>query len=110
MHVRCGEVVCVICDVAPQDVAMPVQLEHESGGSRDAAQVFHALDRELEHDAVPKFVALVLRLDLDLDFVLDWFPARLTGAVDVLLGSQRHDNLSQEHVGVASQYIRCHFR
>ncbi len=69
MHVRWGEVVRAICD--PQDVAMPVQLEHVSGGSREAAQVFHALDRELEHDAAPKLVALVLRLDLELDFFLN---------------------------------------
>ncbi len=54
MHVCCGEVVCVICDVAPQDVAMPVELEHESGGSREAAQVLHALNRELVYDAAPK--------------------------------------------------------
>ncbi len=74
MQVRCGEVVCAIGDIAPQDVAMPVQLEHESGGSREAAQVLHALDHELEHDAVPKIVALVLL-------------ARLTGVVDELLSS-----------------------
>ena len=85
MHVRWGEVVCVICDVASQDVATPVQLEHESGGSREAAQLPHALDLELEHDAVPKLVALVLRLDLD--FGLDWFLVHLTGVVDALLGS-----------------------
>ena len=78
-------------------------LEHESGGSREAAQLLHALYRELEHDAVPKFVAHVLRLDLDLDFVLGWFLARLTGAVDALLGSQRHDDPSQDHGGVAGQ-------
>ncbi len=65
MHVRWGEVVCVICDIAPQEVAMPVQLEHESGGSREAAQVFHALDCELQHEAAPKLDVLVLRLDLD---------------------------------------------
>ncbi len=34
MHVRYGEVVCAICDVAPQDVVLPVELEHEGGGSR----------------------------------------------------------------------------
>ena len=102
MHVRCGEVVCVIC-VAPQDVAMLAELEHESGGSREAAQLLHALYRELEHDAAPKLVALVLNLDIDLDFVLDWFLARLTGAVDALLGSQRHDEPSQDHGGVAGQ-------
>ncbi len=103
MHVRWGEVVCAICDVAPQDVAMLAELEHESGGSREAAQVLHALDRELQHDAAPKVVALVLRLDLNLDFVFDWFLARLTGVVDELLGSQRHDEPSQSHGGVAGQ-------
>ncbi len=87
MYVRCGEVVCAICDVAPQDVAMRVELEHQSGGSREAAQVLHALDRELQHEAAPKRDVLVLRLDLDLDFDLDWFIARLTGVVDELLGS-----------------------
>ncbi len=109
MHVRCGEVVCDM-HVAPQDVAMLVGLEHESGGSREATQQLHAVDRELEHDAVPKFDALVLRLDLDLDFCLDWFLARLTGAIDAPLGSQRHDNPSQDHGGVAGQRIRRHFR
>jgi hypothetical protein len=108
MQVSCSEVVCAICDVAPQDVAMPVQLEHESGGSREAAQLLHALDRELEHDAAPKSDALVLRLDLD--FGLDWFPARLTGAVDELLGSKRLDDPSQDHGGVAGQRICRHFR
>ena len=78
---------------------MLVQLKHESGESREAAQVLHALDRELQHEAAPKLVALVLRLDLDLDFGLDWFPARLTGVVDALLGSQRHDDPSQDHGG-----------
>jgi hypothetical protein len=102
MHVRCGEVVCAI-SVAPQDVAMPVQLEHESGGTREAAQVLHALDCELQHDAAPKLVALVLRLDPDLDFGLDWLPARLTGEADALLGSQRHADSSQDHGGVAGQ-------
>ena len=87
MHVRRGEVVCAICDVAPQDVALPVQLEHESGGSREAAQLFHVLGRELQHDAAPKLDARALRLDLDLDFGLDWFLARLTGVADELLGS-----------------------
>ncbi len=85
MHVRWGEVVCAI-RVAPQDVAMPVQLEHESGGSREAAQHLHALDSELQHEAAPKFDSCVLRLDLDLDFGLDWLLARLTGVVDALLG------------------------
>ncbi len=89
MHVSCGEVVFAICDVDPQEVPMLAELEHESGGSREAAQVLHALDLELEHDAVPKFVALVLRLDLDLDFGLDWFLARLPGVVVELLGSYR---------------------
>ncbi len=103
MHVRWGEVVCAICDIAPQDVAMLVELEHESGGSREAAQVLHALDRELQHDAVPKIDVIVLRLDLDLDLGPDWFLARLTGVVDALLGSQRHDDPSQDHGGVAGQ-------
>ncbi len=103
MHVRWGEVVCAICDVAPHDVAILAVLEHESGGSREAAQHLHALDHELEHDAVPKIVALVLRLDLDLDLGLDCFLARLTGAVDALLGSQRHDDPGQDHGGVAGQ-------
>jgi hypothetical protein len=101
MHVCCGEVVCAICDVAPHDVPMLFGLEHESDGSREAAQLLHALYRELEHDAVPKFVAHVLRLDRD--FGLDWFPTRLTGEVDALLGSQRHDDPSQDHDGVAGQ-------
>ncbi len=87
MHVRWGEVVFAICDVAPQDVVMLVELEHEGGGSREAAQLLHALDRELQHDAAPKIDVLVVRLDLDLDFGLDWFPAHLTGVVDALLGS-----------------------
>ncbi len=100
MHVRCGEVVCAIC-VASQDVAMPVQLEHESGGSREAAQHLHALDRELQHGATPKLVARALRLDLD--FGLDWFLAHLTGVVDALLGLQRHDDPSQDHGAVAGQ-------
>jgi hypothetical protein len=82
MHVRWDEVVCAICDVA-----MLVELEHVSGGSREAAQLLHALGFELEHDAVPKLVARALNLDLDLDFGLDWFLARLTGDVDALLGS-----------------------
>ncbi len=103
MQARWGEVVCAICDVAPQEVAILAELEHESGGSREAAQLLHALYRELRHDAAPKFVALVLRLDLDLDFCLDWFLARLTGAIDELLGSQRHDDPSQDHGGVAGQ-------
>ncbi len=101
MHVRWGEVVCAICDVAPQEVAMLAELEHESGGSREAAQLLHALDRELVHEAAPKLVALVLRLDLD--FGLDWFLVHLTGVVDELLGSQRHDEPSQDHGGVAGQ-------
>jgi hypothetical protein len=68
MHVHWCEVVCSICDVAPQDVAMPVQLEHESGGSREAARLLHALDCERQHEAAPKLdVLVVLRLDLDLD-------------------------------------------
>ncbi len=103
MHVCCGEVVCAICDAAPQDVAMLTELKLESGGSREAEQVLHALDRELEHDAVPKIDALVLRLDLDLDFGLNCFLARLTGVVDELLGSQRHDDPSQDHDAVAGQ-------
>ncbi len=78
---------------------MPVELEHESGGSREAAQLLHALDRELEHDAAPKLDALVLRLDLD----LDWFPAHLTGEVDELLCSQRHDESSLDRGAVAGQ-------
>ncbi len=98
MHVRWGEVVCATYDVAPQDAAMPVELEHESGGSREAAQVIPALDRELVRDAAPKIDALVLRLDLDLDFGLDWFPARLTGDVDALLGSQRRATQSRTMV------------
>ncbi len=101
MHVLWGEVVCAICNVAPQDVAMPVQLEHESGGSREAAQLLHALDRQFEHDAVPKLDVLVLRIDLD--FGLDWFPARLTGVVNELLGSQRHDKPSQDHGAVTGR-------
>ncbi len=92
IHVRWGEVVCAICDVAPQDVAILAVLGHESGGSREAAQLPHALDLELEHDAASKIDAIVLRLDLHLDFGLDWFLARLTGVVDELLGSQRHDD------------------
>ncbi len=103
MHVRWGEVVCAICDDAPQEVAMLAELEHESGGSLKTAQNLHALDRELQHDAAPKVDALVLRLDLHLDFVLDWFLARLTGVVDALLGSQRHDEPSQDHGGVVGQ-------
>jgi hypothetical protein len=87
MHVRWGEVVFAICDVAPQDVVMLVELEHESCGSCEAGQLLHALDRELVRDAVPKIDALVLRLNLDLDFGLDWFLARLTGEVDALMGS-----------------------
>ncbi len=51
----------------------------------------------------PKLVARALRLDLDLDFGLDWFLARLTGVADALLGSQRHDDRSQDHGGVAVQ-------
>jgi hypothetical protein len=86
MNVRWGEVVCATCEVA-QDVVMIAELEHESGGSREAAQLLHALDCELEHDAVPKIDVRVLRLDLDLDLGLDWFPAHLTGEVDALLGS-----------------------
>jgi hypothetical protein len=66
---------------------MPVQLEHESGGCREAVQHLHTFDRELQHDAVPKLVARALNLDLDIDFGLDWFPARLTGVIDELLGS-----------------------
>ncbi len=103
MHVCCAEVVWAICDVAPQDVAIPVELEHESGGSCEAAQLLHALYRELEHGAVPKFDACVVRLDLDLDFVLDWLLARLTGEVDGLLGSQRHDGQSQDYGAAAGQ-------
>jgi hypothetical protein len=57
VHVRWGEVVCAIC-VAPQDVAMLAKHEHESGGSREAAQLLHALDCELRHEAAPKLVAL----------------------------------------------------
>ena len=87
MYVRCGEVVCAICDVAPQDVAMLVELEHESGGSREAAKLLHVLDCELEHDPVPKIDARTLHLDLYLDFGLNWFLARLPGVVDELLGS-----------------------
>ncbi len=87
--------------VDPQDVAILVELEYESDGSREAAQYLHALDRELEHEAAPKIDARVLRLDRDLDFGLDWFLARLTGAVDALMGPQRHDDLSQDHGGVA---------
>ncbi len=102
MHVRWGEVVCATCDVAPRVVAMFIELEHESGGSREAAQHLHALDRELQHEAAPKLVALVLRLGLELGFGLDWFLARLTGVADALLGSQRHDNPSQDH-GAAGQ-------
>ncbi len=49
-----------ICDFAPQDVAMLVELEHESCGSGEAAQVLHALDREREHDAFPSLDAHVL--------------------------------------------------
>ncbi len=109
MHVRWGEVVCATC-VVQQDVAMLVELEHERGGSREAAQHLHALDRELEHDAISKIDVCVLRLDLDLDFGLDWFPTRLTGAVDALMGSQRHDDPSQDHGSVAGQRIRRHFR
>jgi hypothetical protein len=78
-------------------------LVHESGGSREAAQHLHALDLELQHEAAPKIDALVLRLDPDLDFGIDWFLARLTGVVDELLGSQRHDGTSQDHGGVAGQ-------
>ncbi len=110
MHVRWGEVVSAICDVAPQDVAMLVELEHESGGSREGAQVFQALDCELEHDAVPKVDVLVLRIDLDLDLGLDWLPVRLTGVVDELLGSQRHDETGQDHGAAAGQCIRRYFR
>ncbi len=80
------------------------------GGSREFAQHIHALGFELEHDAAPKNDALVLRLDLDLDFCLDCFLARLTGEVDALLGSQGHDDPSQDHGGVAGQRIRRHFR
>jgi hypothetical protein len=80
---------------------MLAKLEHESGGSREAVQLLYALDHELEHDAAPKIDALVLRLNLYLDFVLDWLLARLTGVVDELMGSQRHDDLSQGHGGVA---------
>ncbi len=87
MHVRWGEVVCATCDVDPQNVAILAVLEHESGGCREAAQLLHALYRELELVVVPKSDALVLRLDLDLDFGLDWFPACTTGVVDELLGS-----------------------
>ncbi len=66
---------------------MLVELEHESGGSREAAKLLHALYRELEHDTVRKIDARVLRLDLDHGFGLDWFLARLTGVADELLGS-----------------------
>ncbi len=93
----------MICDVASQDVAMLVQLEHESGGSTKVAQLPHSLDCELVHDAAPKLDAFVLRLDLDLDFGLDWFLARLTGVLDELLGSQRQDDLGQDHGAVAGQ-------
>ncbi len=95
--------VCAIRDVAPQDVALLAKLEHESGGPREAAQLLHAPDRELEHDAAPKLVARMLRLDPDLGFELDWFPAHLTGVVDELLGSQRHDDPGQDHGAVAGQ-------
>jgi hypothetical protein len=82
---------------------MLAELEHEIDGSREAAQLFHALDCELEHDAAPKLDVLVLRLDFDLDFVLDWFTDRLTGVVDALLGSKRHDDPGQDHGAVADQ-------
>jgi hypothetical protein len=80
---------------------MLVELEHESGGSSEAAQLLHALDRELEHDAAHKLVALSLRLDLELDFGLDWsLPARLAWLMS-FLGSHRLDDPSQDHGGVA---------
>jgi hypothetical protein len=96
-------------DAAGQDVATLVELEHQSGGSRDVAQHLHALDRELQCDAAPKIDVLVLRLDLeldldlDIDFGLNWFLARLPGVVVELLGSQRHDDPSRDHGAAAGQ-------
>jgi hypothetical protein len=58
----------------------------------------------------PKLDAHVLRLDLHLDLGLDWFLARLTGVVDELLGSQRHDDPGQDHGGVAGQRRRRYCR
>jgi hypothetical protein len=78
---------------------MLVQLEHESGGSREAAQVLHALDRELQHEARCPCLAPRPRPRLWPCCVL----ARLTGVIDELLGSQRHDDPSQDHGGVAGQ-------